>query len=81
MIGCDLVTELVEINLNASLRDRRECLGRISHHLPVVSQVLVKGKDIEAVVREDLERVRPVSSYTENLEFTLLLISLLGEGI
>ena len=49
--------------------------------MPVVSQVLVKGKDIEAVVREDLERVRPVSSYTENLEFTLLLISLLGEGI
>ena len=81
MIGCDLVTELVEINLNTSLRDRRECLGWICHHLPVVSQVLVKGKDIEAIVREDLERVRPVSSYTENLEFTLLLISLLGEGI
>ena len=81
MIRCDLVTELVEINLNASLRDRRECLRLICHHLPVVSQVLVKGKDIEAVVGKYLERVRPVSSYTENLEFTLLLISLLGEGI
>jgi hypothetical protein len=81
VIGCDLVTELVEIYLNASLRDRRECLRRICNHLPIVSQVLVKGKDIEAVVREDLERVRPVSSYTENFEFTLLLISLLGEGI
>ena len=81
MIGCDLVTELVEINLNTSLRDRRECLGWICHHLPVVSKVLVKGKDIEAVVGKYLERVRPVSSYTENLEFTLLLISLFGEGI